>query len=523
MSRGVGRAILRAFAAAALVALSARPSAAIEIKRTKLSNGAVLLVSEQHQLPMVTISIAFDAGARRDPAGKEGLATLTASSLTQGTAQLTATQFNQKTDFMGSSVDVSANRDFAFASMTSLKKYENETLHLMAQTLENPGLRDADIQRKLADQLAEIRSSEEQPGYAANVAFVKRMFGDGPYGHPTEGFDSTVAKLTPADVRAFYRDHYKMGDAVIAVAGDVDANTIQQKLEKELSGLPGTVPAQTAPDAPQVSAGIHADLINRNVAQANIIIGSSGIARSNPDYYKLQVLNYILGGGGFSSRLTKVVRSQAGLAYSIGSGFQALKFPGAFVVVLQTKNQSSNDALKLVIEQLRDIQNAPVTDAEMQSAKKFLVGSFPLKIDRQSQIVSFMLQTELYGLGADYADRYPKLIDAVTKADVQEAARKYLHPDALDLVAVADQNQAKVNLAMLNAIAQGAPVAPAATPAAAASPIAGASAQESPAADNSSAPPAGATPAATPPNQAAAGQSPSANASPIQAAPAASP
>jgi zinc protease len=500
MSRSA-RPIAIAFVVAVVAALSCRPATALEIKRTKLSNGAILLVAEQHQLPMVTIQIAFNAGARRDPAGKAGLATLTADSLTQGTKDLTATQFNQKTDFMGSSVDVGASRDFAFASMTSLKKYEDQTLHLLAQTLENPGLRDADILRKRADQIADIKAAEEGPGYTANVAFLKRMFGDGPYGHPTTGYADSVATLTPADVREFYHDHYKMGDAVIAVAGDVDPDTIKAKLEKELSGLPGTVPSQPSPGAPHVAPGIHADLINRNVAQANVIMGSSGIARSNPDYYKLQVMNYILGGGGFASRLTKVVRSQSGLAYSVGSGFQAFKFPGAFVVVLQTKNRSTNEALKLAIQQLRDIQNAPVTDAEMESAKKFLVGSFPLKLDRQSQIVGFMLETQLYGLGIDYAQRYPKLIEAVTKADVQEVARKYLHPDALALVAVANQSEAKVNLAALDAIAQGKGGATA-PPVVTARPLAAESAPQSQSAPAANAAPAsGAAPHGAEPSQ----------------------
>jgi zinc protease len=456
----VTKSAFAALAAFALIALLAADSSALDIKRMKLSNGAVLLVSEQRQLPMVSMAIAFDSGARRDPTGKEGLATLTASSLMQGTKQLSAAEFNQKVDFMGSSVEVGAQRDNAVASMSTLKKYEDVTVHLLAQILENPGLRDADIQRKLADQVADIKSAEEQPGYVARVTFLKEIFGDHPYGHPTEGFADTVGKLTPDDVRSFYRDHYKTGSAVIAVAGDVDANTVKNQLETELAALQGTVPEQPQPPAAAAPPGIHAKLIDRNVAQANLILGSGGIARSNPDYYKLEVMNYILGGGGFASRLMKVVRSKAGLAYSIGSGFQASKFPGAFVVMLQTKNQSTNEALALIVKQLHEIRDTPVSDAEMHSAKKFLIGSFPLKIDRQSQIVGFLLETELYGLGLDYAERYPKLIDAVTKADVQQVAQEYLHPDALDLVAVANQSQAKISVANLEARSQASAASP---------------------------------------------------------------
>jgi len=443
------RTIAAAFAILTIAAFFCRPAFALQITRTRLANGAILLVSEQHQLPMVTVAIAFDAGSRRDPMGKEGLASLTAAALTQGTKALTTAEFNQKVDFMGSSIGVEASADYATATFTSLKKYEDDTIHLLAQTLAEPGLRDADIERKRAEQVADIRASEEEPGYTASVAISKQLFGDEPYGHPSEGFADTVSKLTSADVRAFYRDHYRMGSAVIAVTGDVDAAAIKQKLERELIGLAGIVAAQAEPPAPNVAPGIHAKLIDRNVAQANLILGSSGIARSNPDYYKLQVMNYILGGGGFASRLMKVVRSKAGLAYGIQSAFHAGKFPGAFMIVLQTKNQSAQDALKLVLQQLHEIQNAPVSDAEIDSAKKYLVGSFPLKLDRQSGIASFMLQTELYGLGIDYADRYPQLINAVTKADVQKVAQQYLHPDAIVLAAVANQKEAKIDLASL--------------------------------------------------------------------------
>jgi zinc protease len=320
----------------------------------------------------------------------------------------------------------------------------------LVQSLESPGLRESDIVRKRGDQVTAIRASEEEPGYTAMVAFAKLLFGNGPYGHPTEGFADTVARLTPDDVRNFYHRYYKTGGAVIAVAGAVDPEAIKVRIEQELAGLAGTVPAQAEPAAPRVGPGIHAGLVNRNVTQANLILGSGGIARANPDYYKVQVMNYILGGGGFSSRLMRVVRSKAGLAYSIDSAFSAGKFPGAFAVVLQTKNQSAQEALKLIIAQLHEIQSQPVSERELASARKYLIGSFPLRLDRQSQIVSFMLQVELYGLGLDYADRYPKLIGDVTKLDVQQTAQKYLHPEALDLVAVANQSVARINTVVLS-------------------------------------------------------------------------
>ncbi|MGH7782040.1 MAG: M16 family metallopeptidase [Candidatus Binataceae bacterium] len=435
---------------------------ALEIKRMTLSNGAVLLVSEEHQLPMVTVSIAFDAGARRDPEGKGGLAALTARCIEQGTKVLSAADFNEKVDYMGSSVGISASSDYAVADFTSLKKYQNDTLALLTGILTQPGLRDADIERKRAETVAEIHAQEEEPGYTASVKFRRALFGQSPYGHPQDGSAESVAKLTPGDVRAFYHEYYKLGSAVIAVTGDVRADEIKSSLEETLNGLRGTVAPQAAPPALSLPKGLDAKLIDRNVQQANIIMGFGGIARSNSDFYKLQVMNYIFGGGGFASRLVQIVRSQHGLAYSVGSVIQAGKFPGAYGIRLQTKNSSSNEAIKLILEQMRTIQEHQVTGAELDGAKKFLIGSFPLKFDRQSSIAGFMLSIELNNLGLDYADRYPKLIQAVTKQEVQDMARKYLHPDAILLIVVANLKDAAINQTMLSQVAVGDSSAPAA-------------------------------------------------------------
>jgi zinc protease len=441
--------MLAGVAAIAMLMFMATPSHALDIKKMTLSNGATLLVSEQHQLPMVTVMIEFDAGTRRDPKGKEGLAELTARCISQGTKELTAPEFDQKVDFMGSSVGVSAGRDYSTAGMTSLKKYQGETLQLLSGILVEPGLRDADIERKRAEQVAQIKAAEEHPGYTADVEFTKDLFGDRPYGHPGAGYADSVAKVTNDDVRGFYHDYYKLGSSIIAVAGDVTADEVKASLEKALAGLSGSVEPQPTPPPITVAPGLQVKLIDRNVMQANIIMGSGGVERSNPDFYRLKVMNYILGGGGFSSRLVKVVRSAHGLAYSVNSGFEPGKFQGAFTIGLQTKNESSNEAIDLVLQQLREIQEKPVSDEELDGAKKFLIGSFPLGLERQSAIASFMIQVEFYGLGLDYADQYPKLIGAVTKDDVLAVAKKYLHPDAMIVVAVANQSDAKIKTSQL--------------------------------------------------------------------------
>jgi zinc protease len=346
---------------------------------------------------------------------------------------------------MGSSLAVEAGEDYAEAFFTSLKKYQGEMLGLLADVIRRPALHDDDILRKRAEVIAAIKAAEQQPGYVAGVAFRKQMFDDTPYGHSADGTTESVSKLTPDDVRRFYHQYYRMGSTVIAVVGDVDTMEIKAALEKELAGAAGKVPPQAVPPTPKVPSGVHLDVINRNVAQANLIMGFPGMERSNPDFYRFQVMNYVLGGGGFASRLMAVVRSKAGLAYSIGSENDAGKFTGAIRIALQTKNRSANESMKLIVQQLEEIRDKPVSDAELASAKKFLIGSFPLKIDRQSAIADYMLDIELYGLGLDYIDKYPGYVSAVTREQVQEVAHKYLHPDAMIVVAVADQHEAAIN------------------------------------------------------------------------------
>jgi zinc protease len=444
------RAICLVIAAAATVAvlMPAERARALEVKRVKLDNGMIVLISPQHNLPMVTAAIAFDAGARRDPKGKEGLAHLTADSVMEGSRTMSADELNRKVDFLGSAMDVEAGSDYATASFTSLKRYWRDTLKLLAGVLTDPGLRDDDIARKQAEQIAGLKAADEEPGYTAQVTFLKLVFGEGaPYGHIPDGTVDSVQKLSAQDVRNFYHEFYRPQGVVAAVVGDINPDEVVKALTEELAPLKGSVALQRPQPLPPVAPGAHVTAINRDVAQANIILGFDGIARSNPDYYKLQVMNYILGGGGFASRLMKEVRSKAGLVYSIASYFQAELFPGSFQVVLETKNKSANQAIAMVVAQMRRIQESPVSDAELDSAKKFLIGTFPLKLDTQNSIVQFLLQVQIYGLGLDYIDKYPGYIRAVTREDVQKVAREYLHPNSYILVAVANQSEAGIKVA----------------------------------------------------------------------------
>jgi zinc protease len=412
-------------------------------ERSTLPNGARLIVSEQRALPLVVVHILIDAGSRRDPQGKEGLASLTADLLSEATTTRTASQINDAIDFIGGSLGTSAETDYASLNLTVLSKDLDAGLDLLTDVLLHPTLPDAEIARRREAALAAMKASEDNPGHVAERAFLKALFRGGPYGHPVIGTPEAVRQLTRKDLVDFYTAHYRPERAIITVAGDVSAADMARRFQ---AALDGWARGSSAPFAyPETAFGsAEAVTIEKPISQANIILGQRGIARDNPDYYALTVMNFILGGGGFTSRLLNNIRTKGGLAYSVGSMFSVNKAPGSFEVVMQTKNNSATDAIQRACTELERVRREPVDDDELAGAKLYLTGSFPMRFDTTAKIAGFLSQVEFYDLGADYADTYAQRISALTKADVQRVAQRYLHPDQLLLVAVADLDQAKI-------------------------------------------------------------------------------
>ena len=182
--------------------------------------------------------------------------------------------------------------------------------------------------------------------------------------------------------------------------------------------------------------------IDRGITQANIILGHAGVSRDNPDYYALTVMNYILGGGGFSSRLTEEIRNKRGLAYSVASFFDTGKYPGSFQIALQTKNSSAREAIALSLQEVERIRKELISEKELDGAKKYLIGSFPMRLNTQGKLTSFLTQVEYFGLGLDYPEKYPSLIRSITREEVLRVAKKYLHPKNTILVVVANLKEA---------------------------------------------------------------------------------
>ncbi|HEX9137040.1 MAG TPA: pitrilysin family protein [Nitrospirota bacterium] len=414
-------------------------------KRIPLENGMVLLLSEKHDIPMITVNMAIKAGSTAEPGDKPGLASITASLLMQGTLRRSAGRINSEIDFIGGSLSVAGGNDFASASLRVLKKDIRTGFDLLSDVLMNPVFDQKEIDRKVKETLAEIQRQKEEPGIVAGEAFTKAVYGRHAYGRTNDDVAAYLPKLTRQDIFNFYTARYSPNRTIIAVVGDVNEKEIIALLQEYFKGwkrsdqpLPTSVP-------PPVIEKTVVRKIDKNITQANIDMGNIGLSRENPDFYAVMIMNYILGGGGFSSRLMDNIRDNKGLAYDVHSVFSAQKEPGAFSVSIQTKNESANEVIAETLKEIRRIQTETVSDKELADAKAYFTGSFPLKMDTYAKIAGILTSIEIYNLGLDYPQKYSALINAVTREDIKRVAKKYLHPDSLVIVVVANLEKAKLN------------------------------------------------------------------------------
>ena len=420
------------------------PYAMPPVQRVVLPNRLILLVSQEHSLPFITVHLLIDGGSRRDPPGEEGLARMTARGLLLGTSRRTVNVFHEELDFMGASLNASAGRDYATLSLRVLKKDMEKGFDLFMDALTQPVFPEEQIKREVEKTLGAIRSAEDDPGEVAEKEFQKTLFLTSPYSHPVEGTKESLSRLTRETIRRFYGTHYHPNNAILTVVGDITMDEVKGKLLPPLTKWPmGKVPPESFKSLFEKDP--KTVRIDRPITQANIILGHQGVSRNNRDYYALSVMNYILGGGGFSSRLVEEIRIKRGLAYAVYSFFDPGKYPGSFQIVLQTKNASAREAVSLCLGEMERIQKDSVSEKELEGAKKYLIGSFPMRFDTQAKLANFLSQIEYYDLGRDYPEKYPTLINAVSREEVLRVAKTYLHPQKSILVIVANLKEARMD------------------------------------------------------------------------------
>ena len=424
----------------------AAPVYAAEIKphRFVTPNGLTVLVVEQHALPIVQIQALVKTGSVQDPPEKAGLANLVASLLDEGTTTRNAAQLAEQIEFVGGELEAKATHDFTTASARVLAKDTELGLELLADIVVHPSFPEPELQRVKKLILGEIIAQKDDPGVVAGKAFGRLVFDGHPYSWPVNGTEETLPAIDRTDVQAFHTREYLPNQTIVAVVGDVTVDRARSLIDKYFgSWQKGPVPARTAATPATIDKPV-VKLIDKELTQTTLVLGHVGISRTNPDFYAVTVMNYILGAGGFSSRLMDSIRDKQGLAYGVMSQFEPRAVPGPFLVSLQTRNATANQALTGVLKELNGMKAAAVSAKELSEAKSYLIGSFPMRFDTTHKLAEVLCQVEFYGLGLDYFTQYPAWIAKVTADDVLRVARQYLHPDRYALVAVGKMGEAKL-------------------------------------------------------------------------------
>ena len=422
-------------------------SHAAEIKPTRVvtENGMTVLIVDQPFLPIVTVNVLVKAGAVYDPDAKAGLSNMVAEMLDEGTKTRSATQIAEQIEFLGGELAAEGGEDSATARLRILRKDADIGFTLLADILMNPKFDPKEVARVRDELVGSLQSEKDEPSIIATKAFNELVFKGHPYRRPANGDEKTVTKLSRQDLVEFHDKFYRPNRAIMAIVGDLREAEALALVKKHFGGwTPQELPLPAFP-APEPLPEPTLKLIDKDLTQATLVLGHVGIDRRNPDFYAVAVMNYILGGGGFSSRLVRRIRDEQGLAYDVGSVFEANVMPGSFAVHVQTRNAAANQVLASVFQELKRIRTEPVGDQELADAKAYLIGSFPLRLDTTAKLASLLNLVELHGLGLSYFDEYPKAIAAVTKEDVLRVAQKYLNPDHYALVVVAKLAEAKID------------------------------------------------------------------------------
>lgn len=427
-----------------LLELTTATAAEISPVRFTTPNGMTVLVLEQHFLPIVEIHALVKVGSAQDPPEKAGLSNLVASLLDEGTTTRTSKQLAEQIDFVGGSLGAHADEDFGTASVRVLQKDIDLGFTLLADILQHPVFPKQEFERVRSQILGELSSDDDDPGHVAMKAFNHLVFQNHPYRWPVNGTEETLKKITLADVQNFYAKEYLPNQVILTIVGDVTVEQATVLVQSHFGSWkkgpvqPRTVKKPAAIDKKAVQ------LIEKDLTQSTIMVGHLGISRTNPDFYAVTVMNHILGAGGFSSRLMDSIRDKQGLAYGITSHYDARAMPGSFWINLQTRTETTNQAISSVLSEMKAIREAPVTDQELAEAKAFLMGSFPLRLDSTAKMAQVLSQVEFYGLGFDYFSQYTKWIERVTREDVQRVAKQYLDPQHYALVVVGNIAKAKM-------------------------------------------------------------------------------
>jgi predicted Zn-dependent peptidase len=401
-----------------------------------LKNGMTLLLMEKHGVPIVSFHFIVKSGATADPPGREGLASLTAGLLRKGTATRTADQLSAELDFIGGLFSSGADSDYSNGSAEFLAKDLGKGLDLLADVILHPTFPHDEVTKMLKQRIDGIKSAKDRAQGVLSNYFNAYLFGSHPYGRPVGGDENSLAMLTRDDVSGYYQTYYTPGNTILSASGDFKTAEMEALLTEKFGAWPAKPAPPVAFPAPAPAQGRHLLLVNKpDSTQTFYMIGNVGISRTDPDRVFVGVINTLFGGR-FTSMLNSELRVNSGLTYGAGSNFDRRRLPGPFFISTYTTNKSTEKAIDLTLEVLKRLHEKGITEEELKSAKSYIKGQFPPRVETTDQLAAQVAQFEFYGLDKSEIDGYYAKIDSMTLADARRVIKEHFPLDSLVFVLI---------------------------------------------------------------------------------------
>jgi zinc protease len=425
MSIAFCRAMQRALGVLAAMLMFGSAAQATTIERVVSAGGIEAWLVRQPAVPLIAMQFAFRGGANQDPPVKPGVGYMTAALLDEGAGDLDAKAFQQRLDENAVEMTFRAQRDAFFGSLRVLHERKDEGVELLRLALTAPRFDNDAIERIRAQMLSGLHRETTNPNDIASRLWWKTAFPDHPYGRPLNGTLESVPLINADDLRGYVRRVFARDHLKVAVVGDIDSEALKTLLDRVFGALPAK--GELTPVPPAQLAGVGQQIfVELDVPQAVLDFGGAGIARKDPDFIAAYIVNHILGGGSFSSRLYREVREKRGLAYSVYTYLVSLDGTALFMGGTATRADRARETLGLIEAEIGRLAESGPTAEELEKSKSFLQGSYALNFDTSTKIAGQLLQIQLDDLGIDYVDRRNGLIDAVTLEDVRRVAKRLL-------------------------------------------------------------------------------------------------
>jgi zinc protease len=419
-----------------------------EIYQMSLPHGMNLLGMEYERVPWVSLTCMVKRGAETDPPGKAGVADWTAEFLTLGTARHSQRELAEKVESLGANLRARAEYDATYISLDGLAEDFSALMEILAEVVQNPSFPEAEFPLLLERRRAELAQILDDPRELATRHFRRLFFGTAPYGQAIRGEPESLGALGLQDLSSHYRREFAPGVTTLVVVGMVPQFRVQEEVHRLWDGWQGggpVSPAYTASPPHLAAPGLY--LLDRpELTQSEIRSGHLGLPRHHPDFFPLRLANYILGEGGFSSRLMTRIRSDLGFTYGIRSRFFLRRAPGPFIISTFTPAENTARVVQEIREVMQNVRQNGVTAQELSEAQSYYVGHFPLGLETSRTIATQVLNIDLYDLGLDYLSRYCENIQSVTLEATQQAARTHLRPESLVSLVVGPAAKCRASL-----------------------------------------------------------------------------